>query len=104
MVPAASHRHPIPANRTHFQLIARTGAIILPDSDFGENSTHAKRVRGNRGWLCKTSTPGSNPGGASSLSIRNSGLHIARLLELSSTSYFPAQNVLVHKRQIRGKG
>jgi hypothetical protein len=65
IVPAASHRHPIPANRTHVQSIARTGAIILSDRNFRENSTHTRSAKTNRGWLCKTSTPGSNPGGAS---------------------------------------
>ena len=35
----------------------------------GENGGGIDRVKNDRGWPCKTSIPGSNPGGASNLSV-----------------------------------
>jgi hypothetical protein len=51
--------------RHAFSFDPQNGSIFLAVSDFGGNSPSAASVRKNRGWLCKTSIPGSNPGGAS---------------------------------------
>jgi hypothetical protein len=73
IVPAASHRHSISANGTHFSGDRQNDTISLSVSNFDENSEIAKSARGDRGWLCKTSTPGSNPGGASKFKLRSMG-------------------------------
>jgi hypothetical protein len=48
----------------HVALIRR---IRLKGSQFRRNRANLRSGETNRGWLCKTSIPGSNPGGASSL-------------------------------------
>jgi hypothetical protein len=48
--------------------------IRLRDSQFRRNRANRRSHEKNRGWLCKTSIPGSNPGGASKFGARGSAL------------------------------
>jgi hypothetical protein len=45
--------------------VSHEPVYLIERARFGADQLAAMFAENNRGWLCKTSIPGSNPGGAS---------------------------------------